>query len=241
MKDLFKLIIPIFLMPKNYDEMLKKLASFFFWETVLGAWVLRQVPLIGAFALHAERFLLSNLPPGWNSYIEWVDPLNIAVALAIAFIAYTVQLHDRLSDWLRIRARFDLANILLPLTALTGVHLTAPKLNVLATQRVSLMSQLFYRYASSTLETPLVDKHDIQQALSAWSWFWISLEGATIWLSLYIISCLYQDWTIASAFAGILLISVFLGLLIYPRLERRARSQVERIADIGKILNALLG
>ena len=204
------------------------------------------MPLIGATALHEERVLLLSLPPGWHSYIEWIDPLNIAIALAISFIAYVAQLHDRLSDRLRIRARFDFANILLPFIALTGVRLTTPKLNVLANQRVSLMNQLFYRYASSTLENPLVDKHDIQQALSAWSWFWISLEGSVIWLSLYIISCLYQDWGIASVFATILLISLFLGLLIYPRLERRARSQVERIAqdptaisDIGKILNAL--
>jgi hypothetical protein len=44
--DIFKLLLPVFLSPKNYDEMLKKLAAFLFYETWLMTFVLRGIPIV---------------------------------------------------------------------------------------------------------------------------------------------------------------------------------------------------
>jgi hypothetical protein len=43
--------------------------------------------------------------------------------------------------------------------------------------RDSLMRDVFYRFASSKSDNPVVDKHDIEHALNAWAWFWAFVEA----------------------------------------------------------------
>src|SRR5206468_2567149 len=87
-------------------------------------------------------------------------PEAFIFCLLVAWIGYAVRFHDRMSDLFGIRKRFDRNYILLPLAILTRSQLSAFQLNRVDANRDSLMRRVFYRYASSRAEKPLVDKHD---------------------------------------------------------------------------------
>ena len=108
------------------------------------------------------------------------DVLNLSgvvIAFVVALLTRMFQFHDRISDVLGIRRRFDLKNILIPLAKRVGSDVTEEKELKMAERRDELMHAVFYKYASSRAEKPLVDKHDIEHALNAWSWFWVLVEA----------------------------------------------------------------
>jgi hypothetical protein len=93
MADIFKLLLPVFLSPKNYDEMLKKLAAFLFYETWLMTFVLRGIPIVDTAFRSVESFealgtALSTIPNH-----EKLNLGGFAVALLIAGLSYAIQLH----------------------------------------------------------------------------------------------------------------------------------------------------
>jgi hypothetical protein len=97
-------------------------------------------------------------------------------------------------------------------------------------KRDSLMRDVFYRYASSTAEQPLVDKHDIQQALAAWSWFWVFLEAATFLVIAAVIAFSFHARTQGYSFLALGVICAFLAALQHRRWARYARAEIETIA-----------
>jgi len=109
-----------------------------------------------------------------------------------AWISYSLRLHDRISDLFGIRARFDRNYILLPLAILTGSQLSAFQLNRMGANRDSLMRRVFYRYASTRAERPLVDRHDIEAAIEIWSWYWVLVEGTAVCCSAFCVIFAYE-------------------------------------------------
>jgi hypothetical protein len=56
MEEVVKLILPFLSTPKNYAEMLRKLASFAFYETYLITLLLRANPIFDAFLTTIESW-----------------------------------------------------------------------------------------------------------------------------------------------------------------------------------------
>lgn len=159
--------------PKDYSEMLTKIAFGTFVVALFATYVARkQVPEIDAalkpYDLKAKVFELEIA-------IGYVLP-----AAAVAIISRAIKLHDRISDLLGIRRRFDIAEILLPLARGAGVPVDADKEARIEKARGSLMVSCFYAYASSTAEKAVIDKHLIVRALDQWSWYWIVVEAAVV-------------------------------------------------------------
>ena len=229
MIELFKTVLPLFTSPRDYPELLRKLASFTFWQCYLATWLFRSVPRIGS-AL--DRFEADVLP---TALIDKIGLANLnasgfMISLIIAFLFYLVQLHNLLAKLFKIRERFDVGSILLPLAGLVQVSLAAQQQEKLRHQRNRMMQAVFYRYASSAKEATLVDKHDILQALLAWSWFWIAEEGIIIWLLAFVASLFLGLFYLTAFCAGILVFWCFVGIFIYPKLEPLARAEIEQIA-----------
>ncbi len=132
---------------------------------------LRDIPPIGAAFRSAETYGNLGEAIAVIPHASAVNVSGLALALLVALASHIVQLHDRVSDVLGIRRRFDVNKILVPLAMLVGLKLTPDQIRIVRSKRDSLMREVFYRYASSGAENPLVDKHDIQHALAAWSWF----------------------------------------------------------------------
>jgi len=190
--DFLKLLFPVFWSAKDYPDVLKRLASILFWETYVLTFVLRaSIPAINNFFESVE-----NLAPIARILAilhgENLNFCGFIISLVAAWISYSLRLHDRISDLFGIRARFDRNYILLPLAILTGSQLSAFQLNRMGANRDSLMRRVFYRYASTRAERPLVDRHDIEAAIEIWSWYWVLVEGTAVCCSAFCVIFAYE-------------------------------------------------
>lgn len=230
MPDFLKLMLPVFLFPTDYSEMLKKLAGLLFWETYIVTFVLRALPDIDQALSAIETYgkigeALSNI----ENY-ESFNISGIAIALFVAGLAYMFQLHDRVSDLFGIRQRFDIAHILKPLARMTGANLSESQLGKLSENRDPIMRMVFYKYASSKATSPLVDKHDIHHALNAWSWYWMSIEAVVLLLVAAIICLSFGAMKFALGFGLFMAGYLVVGTLQYLRLPGYAQPQIDSIA-----------
>lgn len=230
MDDFIKLVLPFFSVAKNYAQVLKKLASFAFYETYLITLLLRSNATIDGWFASIEGY--GHLGTALK-VIPHYDALNlsgIAVAFVVAIISHAFQFHDRISDVLGIRKRFDQKQILIPLASRVGTQLTQPRLRKIRENRDDLVHAVFYKYASSRADNPLVDKHDIEQAMNAWSWYWVFVEGSAYFSIGVAIAWYFGSSDLAKGFAITVAGLVVLANLQRLRLNRYARPQVDTIA-----------
>jgi len=230
MKEVLDLVLPFLSTTKNYDEILKKLAGFAFYETYIITLLLRGNPRFDAFFTAIESWG----PIGKVfSIIPHHDVLNlsgIVIAFVVAVLTHTFKFHDPISDVFGIRRRFDRKSILIPLFQRVGCVVTKDKEVKIAQQRDHLMRAVFYRYASSRDDHPLVDKHDIEHALDAWSWFWVFVEAI-----FYVGVGAIIAWWLGSRNLAVIFAVASIALLVLAfaqraRLDRYARPQIDTIA-----------
>jgi hypothetical protein len=150
------------------------------------------------------------------------------------------------SDVLGIRRRFDRKSILVPLAQRVGAEVTNEKEKRIAEHRDELMHSVFYKYASSRADNPLVDRHDIEHALNAWSWFWVFIEAIFYFGVGSIIAWRLGSHTLASDFGIVSLLSLVIAVIQRTRLDSYARPQIESIAadptaayDVRNVFDAL--
>jgi hypothetical protein len=230
METVIKLIFPFFSTTKDYDEVLRKLASFAFYWTYLITMLLRANPRFDAVLTSIESWgpigkVLAIIP-----HYQVLNLSGAVIAIAVAFLTHMFHLHDRISDILGIRRRFDINSILIPLAQRVGTEVTKDTEEKIAQHRNELMHAVFYKYASSRAEKPLVDKHDIEHALTAWSWLWVCVEAVFYFSIGAIIAWWLGSGRLAFAFAGVSIGFLVVGFLQRIRLNRYARPQVETIA-----------
>ena len=158
----------------SYRDMLAKIGVFAFISAVLAVSFLRQqVPSID----DVLRPYSLSVPIAGVSV-----PLGtLVIAFSWAFVCRVIKLHDRVSDLLGIRRKFDVKHVLKPMAAVAGVDLTPRGLAALECQRKRLMNELFYRYTSSGTGRAVIDSHYITMALDQWTWFWVILEAMVTW------------------------------------------------------------
>jgi hypothetical protein len=231
MNDALKLIVPFFSVPKNYDEVLRRLASLAFYEIYIIILILRANlhfnEVITALEAWGPMAQLVDVIP----HHDILDPAGFGIAVALAGFSYIFQLHDRISDITGIRRRFDHNRILIPLAERVGVSMTKEKEESIASNRDKLMRAVFYKYASSASGNPLVDRHDIEHALGAWSWFWVFIE-AVFYFAIGATAALWLGSSnLARLFAGVACGSLFAAGAQYLRLGRYALPQIDSIAD----------
>ncbi len=208
---------------QNYGEMLNKIAFFtFFAAILLVTYLRRQLPWV--------EHLLQNF--NVEAVIADVKiPLGtIGVAFVIAALSRVLKLHDRLSDLFRIRQRFDIDEILLPMASKVGVNLASKRQEVREHRR-ELMGNVFYRYASSDPARSAIDHHHVVLALDQWSWYWVILETLAL-LTICTVALLLGGRFVA---ALITLFVAWLGVgLLKPvrsACVRYAQTEVEEIVN----------
>jgi hypothetical protein len=233
MGALFK-FISSFYSPRNYTEMLRKLAFFLFWEVWIATFILRDIPVIEGIFLALEQF---GPTKALTSLLPSIAKLNISgfiLAFVTATIAYASQLHDQISNIFGIRKSFDQKSILLPLAELVGIKIDEDFKRALISNRHSILRQVFYPYVSSRAKKTLVDKHDIERALDGWSWYWVLIEAMPLVIVCAVAAALAQSYDHAVAFC-IAFLLLFLAAWLYSRkLPRLARPEIESIANDAK-------
>jgi hypothetical protein len=230
MKEFIDLILPFFSTTKNYDDILRKLASFAFYETYVITLLLRSNPRFDAFFRAIESWGPVGKVVDIIPHHEVLNLSGVVIAFVVAILTHTFKFHDRISDVLRIRSRFDRKSILIPLAQRVGSSVTKEKEAKMARHRDELMHAVFYKYASSRDEHPLVDKHDIEHALDAWSWLWVFIEGIFYFGTGAFIAWWLGSRKLAEGF-GILSVALLVVALAQRiRLDRYARPQINSIA-----------
>jgi hypothetical protein len=230
MKEVIDLVLPFLSTTKNYDEILKKLASFAFYETYLITLLLRANPRFDAFFTVIESWGPIGKIVGIIPHYDVLNLSGIVIAFVVAVLTHTFQFHDRISDVLGIRRRFDCKSILIPLSQGVGSVVTKDKEAKIAQRRDELMHAVFYKYASSRDDHPLVDKHDIEHALNAWSWLWVFVEGAFYFGVGAIIAWWLGSRNLAATLTIVWIALVVLAFVQCARLHRYARPQIDTIA-----------
>ena len=210
---------------RSYTEMLQKLTLYQVFTAFLCIYILRHntSELDGLF-LSVERLVTSAV----GDY----KLLSLAPAIMLAIIlGHIVKLHDRLSDIFRIRKTFDLLHIIYPMALGVGVMVPRQKLPALEKDRHGLMQEVFYRYASSTVENPVVSKHEIHQALTQWSWYWVLIE-VVFYLFFTALALFAFRATGAAAYTLILVFILTVASDFLKReSEKYARAQVRQILE----------
>ena len=211
-----------FLSVKNFQEMLIKLT---FWHFIAA--------LFCFYLLNKEVQFFTDVFDGliitlWK--IKFPVLLVIFAIVWAGFFSHVLKLHDRISDVFGIRSRYDQKYILLPLA--NGI-LDRPSKELklkIKSQRHNAMSNMFYKFASSTDTEPLVGKHNIHQALTTFSWYWLLLEitftSFVTGITILIFNCQFSF--LAFGLSGFCLL---LSFLIIPELHKYTNSQIQRIIE----------
>jgi hypothetical protein len=208
----------------DYQSMLNRI----FWFTTAAAlaaiWLLRlHVPALEAvlgrvdFAVGVGGEKVLPTPAGC-----------LLPALALGIAAHVFRLHTRISDVLGIGECFDLEVIVAEFADRLGIDLSRVEDARLRRARHGLMRQAFYPYVSSS--RPQIDPQLVQQALDAWSWFWIGVVATLLFslASLGLIACGAYDVGFQTLGATLVLAAVVLPA-IRGQCKRYAVAQVRAI------------
>jgi hypothetical protein len=101
-------------------------------------------------------------------------------ALGVGLVSRIFRVHSQVGHWLGIRERFDIDVILHELAQRIDLDVESVSDEEWTTHRHDLMRNAFYHFANS--RSPQIDEHLIHQAIDLWSWFWIGLESAVVFV-----------------------------------------------------------
>lgn len=236
---------PILTTVKNYAEMLNKISIYTFFASVIAITLLRSQS--SAFDSWFNLVSQELLPQGADELtiggVSIVGGTGLA-ALIIAFIFRALKFHDRLSDVFRIRQRFDVDSILLPMALASGTTLSVEKIEKVLNERKTLMPKVFYKYASST--DPQIDKHLITMALDQWSWYWVLAEISAIAVATSLLLSLFGSMNAAfwTLFSVLIFLCLMWGIKIYcARYALREVNEIlsdeKRLAEVAEVFDAL--
>jgi hypothetical protein len=160
----------------DYQSMLNRIFWFTSASALVAIWMLR-VYIPGLDRLLQEIDFTVEF--GGNKVLP-VPGGYLFPALAVGILTRIYRMHGRISDWLGIRECFDIEVIIGELARQLAIDLTPVGEEQLAKRRHSIMRTAFYPFVSGP--QPQIDPQLIQQALDAWSWFWIGVEATLVFL-----------------------------------------------------------
>lgn len=203
----------------------------------LGA--LRQVALCTFVVLMFSAWLITTMKPDWAEQAgpECAVPLvnlRISSGFAVGAVLLTllfriVKLHDRISDVLGIRKRYDYENIILPLyegvNALHIVHCDPEKIHE---SRARIMRSVFYRYTNG--KDPLsIDNHFVEMAWESLALYWAVTEALFIHLCLALALLVLGAFALAFYFGLFVIVWAILYVLAERHCIRQTNQEVTEI------------
>lgn len=209
----------------NYSQMLNKISLYTFLFSLLAFYILsKQIEPIHDFLFqYPTKIEVYSIPL----------PLGLFLAaFAVAFIARIIKLHDRVSDCLGIRRRFDVKYIIMVMADSLGVSLSKAQTARLKIARDRIMRDVFYRYASSTESRAHIDPHDVTMAMDQWAWFWIIVEAQTVIILSAIVLLFAKKMFVVFILVVISVpISAVLLIYIWRKCKEYAQIEIQQILD----------
>jgi hypothetical protein len=160
----------------DYQSMLNRIFWFVSASALVAIWMLR----LNNGELDAWlRQIDFNVEFGGNKTLP-VPGGYLFPALGVGIVTRIFRAHARISDWLGIRESFDIQVIMTEFASQLGIDLEAISYEQLVERRHAIMRQAFYAYVSGA--QPQIDPKLIEQALDAWSWFWVGVEATFVFV-----------------------------------------------------------
>lgn len=209
--------------PDSYSEILERV-----FVTTLASGVVCTALL--AHASPAFRNFLDSMSTTADvGPLKGIKALYVVIPLAVAVASRAIRLHDRISDILRLRQRFDTHHILFPMADRTGFTLTKNFKERLAAERKPAMYAVFYPYAGFT--NSVIDRQLVRTAADNWGWFWVAIEAVFVGLMTLVTLAVLTQWSHV-AWLGVALV-VLLAFIIFQWFlcRRSAAHQVEAILE----------
>jgi hypothetical protein len=157
--------------PASYSEMLNKIGIFTFLSAL-------GLTFVVAYFVPSVATFLKSEPTTVEVLTLKIPLLFVLPAAVIALVARIIRLHDKMSDLLGVRARFDLYRILIPLCGSLHVSVDKNFRDKLSGRRETAMERTYYAYAS--FEDPKISKALVLNAIDRWTWYWILLESCVL-------------------------------------------------------------
>jgi len=207
--------------PESYSDMLKRI----FASTL-------TVGILSTLGVAVVSPSLRSFLDSWDSevkvsFLPALRALYVLVPLLVAILTRVFLLHDRISDLLGLRRRFDTEYILKPLAEGVGFKAEGDDWKKIESQRELAMTRTFYPYAG--FRDPRIDVQLVRTAADRWGWFWCAIEATVVVLITGAICALIHAWLalwIALAATGVL---ILIAWLFWPQLGKGAKRQVEEI------------
>ena len=160
----------------DYQSMLNRIFWFTSAAALAAVWMLRtHLPALEArltqidFTLEFGGDKILPVPGGY-----------LLPALLVGLGSRVFRIHGQLASILGIRERFDIDVIISELARRTGINLNDVTDDELIDHRHEIMRHGFYQFVSG--REPQIDEHLIHRALDLWSWFWIGMEAAVVFV-----------------------------------------------------------
>ncbi|MCA9230963.1 MAG: hypothetical protein KDA57_09945 [Planctomycetales bacterium] len=225
----------------NHDSKLSRIFWFTSVSSVVALWLLREniEPIDMALKTIDDKLGASEKLPLSAGYL--------LPAVAVGVISRIFRVHDRISDLLGIRERFDVDVIIAELATRIGIDLANVSDDELVRLRGPIMGKAFYQFTGS--KNPQIDEHLIHQALDWWSWLWVVLEASLVFAltGLTLVSFGVYGLGIAMTF-GPLAAAALTIPIIWSQCRRYAIAQVaailsnpDRASEVLDVLQAAVG
>jgi hypothetical protein len=215
----------------DYQSMLNRIFWFSTASALAAVWLLRRhIPELNSLLAEIDF----TIEFGGNKLVP-IPGGFLCPALAVGILTRIFRLHARVSDWharvsdwLGIRECFDVDVVIAELAGRLAIDLTPDEKEELVEHRHAIMRKAFYPFVSGP--QPQLDPQLIQQALDAWSWFWIGVEAALVFsvTGLVLIAGGVYDVGFQALAATLLLAAVALPAM-RRQCERYAIAQVRAI------------
>jgi hypothetical protein len=207
--------------PESYSDMLKRI----FAATL-------AVGIICTFAVawvspEVRKFLDSWDAEAGIGILKGVKALYVLIPLLLAVLTRVFLVHDKVSDLLGLRRRFDIQDILKPLAEGVGFPTAGTRWLEVRTNRDLLMRRTFYPYAS--FKDPKIDGQLVRTSADRWAWFWCTIEPQVVLLITGIIFAVIAAWIHLVIVLSVMVILAVIALILWPQLKTGANAQV---ADI---------
>lgn len=221
----------IFDSPKNYSEMVEKIAKSTF---VISLFLLYFLTCIN------NEFNLFMKQISFNVEYEFIGiKLNLALLylpLLVGIAEHIFKIHDKISTLVGIRSKYDKNVIAASILKYCEINRDIKTLNSREVKMV--LSKAFYKYVSST--NPVIDQHYINLTLNEWCWYWITLDTLALFLTtgiiFLVINWSWQNLLIILAICAFLIIIM---LLIKTQVKEHTKKEIEVIFSDEKRLTEI--
>jgi hypothetical protein len=210
----------------DYQSMLNRIFWFTSASALVSIWMLRlYIPGLNVLLREIDftvAFAGDKILPVPGGYLF--------PALAVGILTRVYHLHARISDWLGIRECFDIAVIIRELAARLAIDLTPIAEETLIAQRHDIMRNAFYRFVSG--RQTQIDPQLVQQALDAWSWFWVGVETTFVFILTGLGLIAGGAYAVGFQSVGVTLLLSAIGLpAMRAQCKRYSIAQVRAIVD----------